>query len=104
MSVDSSDRVFTAAHYSGTVDVGGGPLVSSGQADMVLASYTSPGEHCWSRNYGAVNQDGATALLADDVTGAVYAAGWYAGSIHFGGPASGPTAGRLDGVIVKLVP
>src|SRR5262249_17807764 len=52
IAVDSSGNVLVTGYFQGTVDFGGGGLVSAGGADAFLAKYSPSGAHLWSKRFG----------------------------------------------------
>jgi hypothetical protein len=73
-----------AGSFEGTVDFGGGALVSAGAADAFLASYDYLGAHMWSKQLGDAVAQTATGV-AVDAAGNVYVVGDFAGKIDLGG-------------------
>ncbi|MFO0591560.1 MAG: SBBP repeat-containing protein [Polyangiaceae bacterium] len=99
VAVDTFGAVALAADFSGTVDFGGGNLVSAGGTDIVVARYDGLGAHVWSHRAGDGGAQLATAAAADQ-TG-VFATGTFAGTVDFGGGAL-TSAGGNDVFLVKL--
>src|SRR5262249_12548524 len=99
VAIDASDNVYVTGRFSGTVNFGGGDLVSAGSFDVGLAKFSSTGAHQWSRRMGGTNWDEASSL-AVDAAGNVCVAGDFAGTADFGG---GPlvSAGSFDGFLAK---
>ncbi len=65
---------FGGVFTSPEINLGGGPLLSGGGADLYLAKMNPDGNHVWSRRYGAEGQDELYALaVGSDHT--VYIAG-----------------------------
>lgn len=89
----AGNRVVTGG-FSGTIDFGGGPLISAGQFDIYIAKYGPTGTHLWSKALGSIDSQVGTsvALLA---SGAVVVTGNFFGTVDFGG---GPltSAGGAD--------
>ena len=83
--------------FTGTIDLGGGPLTSVGSVDLAVGRVSSAGAPVWSRRFGAA---GATLAFksasADALGGAVEQVHVSVGSVDFGG---GPVTGN---VLVKL--
>jgi hypothetical protein len=80
VDVDASDNVFVTGYFQGTVDFGGGPLVSLGQDDVFLAKFDANGAHKWSQRFGDTNYDHAGAVAVDPAgnivtTGSIVGAG-----------------------------
>ena len=88
VATDALGNIVVTGYMVGTVDFGGGPLVSAGLADVFLAMFTSAGAHMWSRRFGGASSDIAESV-AVDALGNVAAAGYFQGSVNFGG---GPLA------------
>ncbi len=100
VTFDPSGNVIVAGGFYGTIDAGGGPLVSAGFDDVFLVKYTGSGGHLWSHRYGDAN-DQWPASVATDPSGEILLGGWYSGSLDFGG---GPhtSLGANDAFLAKL--
>jgi hypothetical protein len=87
----------------GTVDFGGGPLTSAGNADIFVAKYSSAGVHQWSRRFGGTGHDFAYGIAVDGNDNFVMTGffGWFGGPVDFGG---GPltSAGDSDVFVAKF--
>lgn len=80
--------VYISGANFGATDFGGGAITSAGGSDLYIAKWDCYGNHMWSDGWGnAANQSG-TALVTD-ITGFVYVAGPFEGTIDVGG---GPMA------------
>jgi len=101
-SFDSSGNIIMAGYFEGTIDLGGGPLVSAGGYDIFVAKFDPSGTHQWSKRFGDANYQYATAVIADP-SGNVFVTGRFPGTVDFGG---GPltSAGWLDIFVVKFSP
>jgi hypothetical protein len=86
VAVDSTGHVFATGHFRGTVDFGGGPLVSAGLDDIVLFELDPSGAHLWSRRFGGAATEDATDLALDGA-GNLVLTGSFDGAFDFGGPA-----------------
>ena len=51
VAVDASGNVLVTGFFSGTVDFGGGSLVSAGGREIFLAKYDGNGAHVWSQRF-----------------------------------------------------
>ncbi|MDH3215143.1 MAG: SBBP repeat-containing protein [Candidatus Krumholzibacteria bacterium] len=105
IAADASHNVVVAGDFSGTVNFGGGSLVSIGGWDMFLAKFDASGNHIWSQRFGSTvssNADGARAVAVDG-SGNIYLAGYFSGTVDFGG---GPlvSAGGYEAFIAKYDP
>lgn len=77
----------------GTLDLGGGPLVSAGKSDTWLALLDPDGAQVWARRDGDnFNQSGAR--LHVDGTGGILLAGHFESTIDLGGGSLGPPPGH----------
>ncbi len=87
VAVDASGNVFVTGYFSGTVDFGGGDLVSAGSGlgqDIFLARYNQDGVHQWSRNFGGGTNNLGRGI-AVDVSGNVFVTGTFRDIVDFGG-------------------
>jgi len=101
-AVDSSDNVLATGAMSGTVDFGGGALMSAGGSDVVMFKRSGAGAHIWSTRFGdASDQSGVT--IACDAADNVLLTGTVEGTTDFGG--GGLTeAGMVDIFLAKFDP
>ncbi len=100
VAVDSTGNILVAGSFYGTVDLGGGPMVSAGEADVFIAEMDPNGAHLWSKRFGdSANQLGVS--IAFDPQNNVVLAGSLVGAADFGG---GPlaSAGGSDVFVAKL--
>jgi hypothetical protein len=99
LAVDASGHVVVVGNFVGTVDFGGGPVVSAGSVNAFAAKYDTNGLHVWSRRLGGSDNETAYAVTAD-VSGNIIVTGEFIGSADFGG---GPlvSAGWRDIFVVK---
>jgi PKD repeat protein len=95
VAVDAAGNVTVTGAFIGTVDFGGGALVTPNAAgDVFLAQYTSAGSHRWSKRLGGTNGDSGRSL-ATDSNGNVTLIGAFQGGVDFGGGAL-TSAGSFD--------
>ena len=85
-AVDSGKNVVLAGAFSGSVDFGGGSLVSAGGDDIVVARLDPSGNHLWSERFGSAEDDEVSAASVD-ASGAPVIAGFSGGAVDFGGAA-----------------
>ncbi|MEO8701374.1 MAG: hypothetical protein ABI867_15105 [Kofleriaceae bacterium] len=83
VGVDGAGNTYLAARFVGTIDLGGGPLVSAGSTDIVVASFAPNGDHRWSRRFGGAESDQATGVAV--VGGKLYVTGSFSAAVDFGG-------------------
>ncbi|MBI4702640.1 MAG: hypothetical protein HY744_16080, partial [Deltaproteobacteria bacterium] len=102
VAVDGAGNVFLASGFDGTVDFGGGPLVSAGNWDVFVAKLDQDGKHLWSKHFGDAESQWAYGV-AVDTAGSVLVTGEFYGTVDFGG---GPlaSAGNDDIFVAKLEP
>ncbi len=105
MTLDAEGQPVLVGTFGGTVDFGGGALISSGGQDgkdVFVAKFDTTGKHLWSRGFGGPSGQSADSL-AVDATGAALLAGTFNGTLDFGGPALTNTIpGSADIFLAKL--
>ncbi len=99
VDADASGNVVVTGYMVGTVDFGGGPLTSDGQADVFLAKYSSTGAHVWSKQFGGSSSDIGQSVAIDG-GGNVALTGYFQGSADFGGSVLS-SAGANDGFAAR---
>src|SRR5690606_28675629 len=84
VAVDVNDNVVVTGHFQGSIDFGGGSLVSQGGFDVFVAKLDAMGDHLWSKRYGSSVNQFARGL---DVRpgGNIAVTGFFQGSLDFGG-------------------
>lgn len=85
VAVDAQGNTYLAGTFTGTVDLGGGPLTGSGIVDIYLASYGPTGGHRWSKPLGGTDYDTVTCVTVGPA-GNVYLTGAFTKTASFGGP------------------
>lgn len=95
-------EVFVSGDSHGALDLGGGVLANAGANDIFVAKYSAAGVHQWSKRFGdAAAQVNASLDVGSD--GHALLAGWFLGSVDFGGD-SLVSAGEGDVYLAKLAP
>ena len=94
---DADGDVFITGSFTDTLDLGGGPLVSAGSADVFVARFDEDGNHVWSRRFGDAGDQRGVDLWVDGA-GDVVLTGSSTGAIDLGG---GALAG--EGVFVAML-
>ncbi len=102
IGVDPQGNVALLADGFGSLDFGGGALVSAGNYDMFVARFDPSGAHLWSKRFGGASADVGQGLAVDPA-GDVIFTGRSDAPLDFGGGAL-PAAGALDALVVKLDP
>ncbi len=100
VGTDASDNVYVAGYFNGTVDFGGGNLMSAGSDDVFLAKYDVNGAQVWSKRFGSTGFDDAYGL-AVDASGNVVVIGRFEGTVDFGSGAGLVSAGSTDIFVAK---
>lgn len=86
----------------GTMDLGGGPLTSKGDNDILVGKFDADGGHLWSKLFGGSMLDRAE-RIAFDGSGNVLVTGRFAGTVNPGGGLSTLMAtGAADGVVIRF--
>ena len=84
VAAGANGTVAVTGNFCGSVDFGGGSLVSAGGTDIFLAMYGASGTHLWSRAVGAAGNDGANGVAMDG-SGNPVITGYFYNSVDFGG-------------------
>jgi Beta-propeller repeat len=84
IAVDGSGNVVVTGSFGGTVNLGGGNLVSAGGDDIFLVKYNASGVHQWSRRFGDYATDSGNGVAVDG-SGNVIVTGSFEQSVDFGG-------------------
>jgi hypothetical protein len=100
---DASGNVIAYGYFNGTIDLGGGPLVSSGGSDLYLVKYSPTGVHLWSKHFGDASNQIAKGL-ATDPAGNIIITGSLNGSVSFGGGVLTTAGAAADVFAAKLSP
>ena len=100
IAVDGTGHVVVTGNFSGTVDFGGGPLMSGNNSDDVfVAKYDAAGTHVWSQGFGDPTCGLFCRDLGEGITvdsaGGVFVTGSFEGTVDFGGGAL-TSAGQND--------
>ena len=84
ITTDGAGNVIVAGELWGSIDFGGDLLTSKGQEDVFVAKLGPSGQHQWSKRFG---EGGGQYLrsIATDGAGNVLLAGFFKGTIDFGG-------------------
>jgi hypothetical protein len=65
LATDPAGNVFVSGYFADSASVGGVTLTSVGEADVLLAKYTTTGAFVWARQAGGAWDDEATAVATD---------------------------------------
>ena len=103
VAVDGNANVFITGNFGKLIDFGGGKLMSNGTTDIFVASYTSGGNHRWSKAFGSSTSYDKSYAINVDTKGNVYVTGYFYPSINFGGGTL-TSGGSMDLFVVSLTP
>ncbi|MCC6557504.1 MAG: hypothetical protein IT372_31520 [Polyangiaceae bacterium] len=101
---DAQGNIYLAGNFEGTIDLGGGPLVSTGAGatDVFIAKLSPAGAHLWSKRFGSADYDDEVRRLSLDPAGDLLLTGGFASTIDFGGGTM--TTGGPSPFVAKLDP
>lgn len=100
-ATDSSDNIYLAGKFHGTVAFGPSPLVSQ-YADAFLVKLDADGNHSWSQQFGDGELQQVTEIIVDGF-GQILAMGMFRGTIDFGGGAlSAPGFDNINIFLAKM--
>ena len=99
VTADASSGVLVTGYFAGTVNFGGGNLVSAGQQDIFLAKYNAAGAHQWSKRFGAGSFDAGLSVTSN-ASSDVFVTGQFVGTVDFGG-GSQTAPGGIDIFVAK---
>ncbi|MFM2206269.1 MAG: hypothetical protein RL213_244 [Bacteroidota bacterium] len=82
ISTDSTGNVYVTGWFSGTIQLGGQTLTSSGQQDIFVACFDNMGTLNWLRQAGGPSND-VSASIVTTPSGESYITGWFSGTCDF---------------------
>ena len=105
VAVGPADEVVFVGEFNKDVDFGGGPQAPHAASNVFVLKLDADGQFAWLRQNEGVTGGGKPFVAGVDIdaAGAVHLAGWFWGSIGFGGPLF-PGQGGYDGWIAALSP
>jgi uncharacterized protein (AIM24 family) len=100
VAFDPSGNVLMTGYFMGTVDFGGGSLISSGWYDIFLVKFDSSGTHLWSQKFGDASTQYCLSVAIGPLEN-IITTGYFEGTVDFGG---GPltSAGGYDIFLAKF--
>ncbi|MEP7126875.1 MAG: hypothetical protein ABJE95_38445 [Byssovorax sp.] len=104
IGVDGAGDAMLFATFSGTIDLGGGPLVSVGIQDLAVTKLDPQGNLLWSESFGGPG--GAVTLneLSVSASGETALTGTFTGAVDFGSGPVTPPPGCNPTFVMKLGP
>ena len=100
LAVDRVGNLAVVGFIEGSVDFGGGTLMSLGSRDAFVAKFDRNGNHLWSKRFGDANLQEASGVAFDEA-GNVIAVGYIEGTVDFGGELL-TSMGSQDAFVVKF--
>jgi hypothetical protein len=100
VATDGSTTVFATGYFTGTVDVGMGPVTSVGSGDIFIACLNYDGVWQWFKRAGGSSIDVGSGIAADP-NGNCYATGYFESTADFGSTNLTSVAGS-DIFVTKL--
>jgi hypothetical protein len=101
VAMDPAGNVIVVGSFGGSLDFGGGPLVSNGGSlDIVIAKFNAAGAHVWSERFGGTSNEQANGVAVDP-SGNVYVTGNFSGTADFGSGVGIVGAGGTDIFLAK---
>lgn len=100
LRIAPDNSIYVSGFFGGTVNFGGGALVSAGSSDQALVKLTSAGDHVWSKRFGTSASETNSLQVALDPDANLIVLGTVSTAIDMGG---GPLtiAGSSDVFIGK---
>ncbi len=100
VATDSAGNVYVVGYFAGTLDFGGAPLQSQGGADAFVVRLDAKGKRVWSRSFGTVADEVATAVAVTP-DGGVIVAGYFTADLTIEGTLL-PNKGLSDAFVTRL--
>ncbi|HVK64496.1 MAG TPA: hypothetical protein VM694_08480 [Polyangium sp.] len=100
IAIAPDGNIVIAGAFGGTIDLGDGPLASTGSLDILLAKLTPKGEVVWAKRFGDAALQQANAVAVDK-DGAIYVGGRVLGAVNFGNGVL-TSAGTGDAFLAKF--
>ncbi len=101
VAVMPDKSVIVTGEFRTTVDFGGGPLKSAGDADIFVLRLGADGSLVWAKSFGYAGQDYGRAVAVDS-RGDILLAAEFTGTVDFGGGKPLQHVGNRDAALVKL--
>jgi hypothetical protein len=102
VALDASGNIFVAGYFSGTLNLGGLPLIAAGGSDLFIAKFSPAGVHVWSKRFGGAGSETVNSIALDS-SGNIFIGGGFYGTANFGG-ANVTSAGDADAFLAKYSP
>jgi hypothetical protein len=83
IAVDGAGNIILTGFFAGSIDFGGGQLVSMASRDMFVAKLNPDGQHVWSQGFGGLMEQHGRGVITDPMDH-IWATGAFIGSINLG--------------------
>lgn len=106
ITTDAAGNAYVVGGFTGQLPVAGSgvpPLISQGGSDAFVVKLDPAGTPVWYKSYGSAQIYEQASSVAVDPQGNIIVAGYFDGTVNFGGGALN-TAGNLDIFVAKLDP
>ncbi len=100
LAIDSLNNIIIVGYFDGTIDLGGGSLISADPADIFLAKFDSSGNHIWSKKFGDLDSQKGYSI-AVDIFDNILITGHFQYMVDFGGSPL-TSAGGYDIFLAKF--
>jgi hypothetical protein len=103
VGTDATGNVYVAGTLKGTASWGTTMVTATGNVDFFLGKMDATGHPLWIQHYGSTNTYNEFGpLISVDAAGDVFLAGFFSGSLSFGGTASTITAISVDAFTARV--
>jgi hypothetical protein len=99
VAVDGSGNIFVTGYFTGAISFTGSGLISAGGNDIFVTKINAAGLPQWGQRFGSTSNDLGEALAVDG-SGNVLVAGYFQGTVSFGG-VNRVSAGLTDIFVAK---
>jgi hypothetical protein len=100
VATDTAGNVIITGYYFGSLDWGGGAMVSAGSADVFVAKFDPNGTEIWHKSFGDTSGDFGYDVAVDSGNN-IIVTGFFNGGINFG-TTQLTSGGTEDAFLVKL--
>lgn len=102
VAVDTAGHIYVVGDFASAIDLGEGPLPSTGERDIFVAKLDADGSLIWGNHFGDAADQSAAGIAVGADEGVVIT-GMFEGVLDFGGNPLA-SAGNDDAFVVKLGP
>lgn len=102
VAVTNTGDIVAVGAFADTMDLGLGPMASTGSSDIFVAKFDPTGKALWAKRFGDASPQSAVSVAADSM-GGIYVGGTMQGSVDFEGKLI-TSAGSDDAFLVRFEP